>query len=86
MTTSLMEFPCDFSIKVIGKNTPSFKSDIIAIAKKHYPNLNEQTIRHQISQKETYCSLNITVHALDQASLDALYQELTKHPDINMVL
>ena len=83
---SLIHFPCDFSIKIIGKNTESFETDILSIAQKHYPNLADGDIRSQLSQQGKYRSFNITVHATDQTTLDALYQELTKHPDANMVL
>lgn len=83
---SLMHFPCDFSIKIIGKNSASFEADVLSIAQKHYPNVADGDIRSQLSQQGKYRSFNITVHATDQTTLDALYQELTKHPDANMVL
>lgn len=85
-SASLMQFPCDFSIKVIGKNTATFETDILNIARKFYPNLLEEAIRSQLSKNGSYRSCNLTVHAEEQTTLDALYQALTEHPDVNMVL
>ena len=83
---SLMEFPCDFQIKIIGQNKESFAIEIMDIARKHFPALEDSSVRSQLSQQGSFLAITITVYVLDQMSLDALYQELTKHPDIKMVL
>lgn len=81
-----MQFPCDFSIKIIGKNTDAFETDILNIARLFYPSLLDEAIRSQLSKNGNFRSFNLTVHAEDQTTLDALYQALTKHPDVSMVL
>ena len=83
---SLMEFPCDFIIKIIGTNTATFSTDVAQISRKHFPNLTDDSLRSQSSKESKYVAISVTVHALNQASLDALYLELTQHPDIKMVL
>ncbi|MCA0403116.1 MAG: DUF493 domain-containing protein [Proteobacteria bacterium] len=83
---SLIQFPCDFPLKIIGKKTDSFANDIIAISEKHFPNLDKNKIIFHESQKGNYIALTIVVHTTSQDELDALYQDLTKHPDIKMVL
>lgn len=84
--SSLMKFPCDFPIKIIGKNTPDFTNDIIRIVRQHFPNTEDKSIVIKPSQQTNYVGLTATVRAFEQATLDALYQELTHHPDIKMVL
>lgn len=86
MQETLMVFPCDFPIKIIGKSGPQFLAGIIAIIRKHYPDIKDSAITSQLSGQGKYQSITATVHALDQASLDALYKDLTSHPDIHMVL
>ena len=81
-----MDFPCTFPIKIIGINSPSFVTDIERITLKHYPNTHKSAIRNQNSPQGNYIAITVTVEALDQISLDALYLELTQHPDIKMVL
>ena len=83
---SLIEFPCDFQIKIIGKHGESFVLEIATIARKHFPDLNDNAIRTKISAQNNFLAITLTVRAENKATLDALYQELTKHPDITMVL
>ena len=83
---SLMTFPCEFQIKIIGDHKESFALEIAAITLKHFPETNESSIRSQVSKNGNFLSLTVSVYVCDQASLDALYQELTKHPDTKMVL
>jgi len=84
--SSLMEFPCDFPIKIIGKNSAAFAIDVANIVRKHFPATPDSSIRSKPSHQASYLAITATVHALNQASLDALYMELTQHPDIKMVL
>ncbi len=70
----------------MGKATGTFKNEIIAIVHKHYPDLKNNLFRTNASKNGNFLAISVTVHALDQASLDALYQDLSQHPDIKMVL
>ncbi len=81
-----MTFPCDFPLKIIGKNHDQFQREIIAIVQKHFSTLHDEQILVKPSQHGNYLALSIVITVHDQASLDALYQELTQHPDIKMVL
>lgn len=84
--SSLIEFPCDFTLKIIGVNSAEFISGVTAVILKHYPNTLETSIVCKDSQQSNYTAITATIHALDKPSLDALYQELTKLPGIKMVL
>lgn len=84
--TSLMEFPCDFPIKVIGQNTTTFATDVANVVRKHFPDIQDSAICSKPSQQDKYLAMTVTVKALNQKMLDALYLELTKLPDIKMVL
>ena len=86
MRESLLDFPCDFPVKIIGEVSDQFEKDIIGIVRQHYPLLQDDAIQRQTSKQGTYLALSITVHAISQASLDALYQDLSTHPGTKMVL
>lgn len=83
---TLLEFPCDFPVKIIGTNSPNFLKEIEGIVKKHVPNFKEDQLKQNLSQKGNFLAITVTVLAENQEMLDALYKELTKHPDIKMVL
>ena len=84
--TTLIEFPCHFPIKIMGNNTPKFLEEIREITLKHFPNIEHEKITHKPSKGNNYLAITVTVFAENQEMLDAFYQEITKHPDIKMVL
>ena len=83
---SLIEFPCDFTIKIIGNNLNNFEQDIRNIIVKHFANGKEIVINCNKSNQSNYIAISATVHAKSKEQLDAVYMELTKHPEVKMVL
>lgn len=81
-----LTFPCDYHVKIMGKNTPEFEALVIGIANKHIPNLGEGAISTKQSSKSHYVSITINFIASSKAQLDELYMELSKNPDILMAL
>lgn len=84
--TTLMEFPCHFPIKIMGINSPTFLEEIREITLKHFPDIQPEQFTHKLSQGSNYLAITATVYATSQELLDAFYQEITKHPEIKMVL
>jgi uncharacterized protein len=82
----LVDFPTDFPIKIIGDATPQFEAAILDIARQHHPELLDNAIQCKVSEKGNYLSMTITVRAVSQKALDALYTALSQHPDTKMVL
>lgn len=84
--TSLIDYPCDFSIKIIGTKSATFEEEIRQIIYKHFANGKEIKISTNNSKQNNYLAITATVHVKSQEDLDALYMELTKHPETKMVL
>jgi putative lipoic acid-binding regulatory protein len=61
-------------------------SEIVAVVRKYYPNTEDNAIKSQPSKQGNFLAISILLHVLDQATLDALYTDLSKHPAIKMVL
>lgn len=83
---SLIEYPCDFPIKILGENTDGFTQGILEIVSHHAPGFDPATAQMRASGKGNYLSLTCTFHAHSQAQVDALYRELTVHPLVKVVL
>jgi len=83
---SLIVFPCDFPIKIIGKNDPQFFPEILALLQSHHPEFKKEAMNTQLSGNKNYVSFTATVRAVSQEKLDALYRALSKHSLIKMVL
>jgi putative lipoic acid-binding regulatory protein len=83
---SIIEYPVDFPIKVMGKNAPGFAQAVTAIVVRHAPDFDPATIEMRPSRKNTYLSLTFVIRATSREQLDALYTELSGHPMVAMVL
>ena len=83
---SLIEYPCDFPIKIMGKSQPGFAQAILEVVTKHDPAFVAATMEMRASKNARYVSLTCTVYATSRVQLDALYQELCDHPMVVMVL
>ena len=83
---TLLEFPCDFPIKIMGDNSAEFEATVIGIVRQHVPDLGEGAIRQNQSSKGNYLSLTITIRAESKAQLDDLYRALSACELTKMVL
>lgn len=83
---SLLQFPCDFPIKIMGGSGPDFREVVVALVSRHAPDLDEARVSVRDSRTGRYQSVTVVVHAHDRAQLDALYRELSGHSRITMVL
>ncbi len=81
-----MTFPCEFPLKAFGKNTDDFEALIVAIVRRHVPDLDESAVRSRASSGSTYRSVTATFTAHSREQLDALYLDLNSHEQILMVL
>ena len=77
---SLLEFPCQFPIKAMGKNEKALEIIVINIVKRHAPQMHEHALKAKTSKNGQYLALTITVEVHSKQQLDAIYQELTAHP------
>jgi putative lipoic acid-binding regulatory protein len=83
---ALLSFPCEFPLKVIGRNNAEFRSLVLGIVQKHVGALAPSQIEERPSKDRNYLSLTCTFQATSRAQLDALYTELTACERILIVL
>ena len=84
--SSLLAFPCDFPIKVMGRKQPGFAQAVTDIVLKYAPDFDLASVQMRPSRKGRYLSVTCIVRATSREQLDALYQELCDHPAVVMVL
>jgi putative lipoic acid-binding regulatory protein len=85
-TSTLIDYPCEFPIKIMGKDEREFTKSILIIVNRHIPSFDDKSVETRASKKNKYLSLTCTVYVASQSQLDALYQELCDHPMVLMVL
>ncbi|MCW5660731.1 MAG: DUF493 family protein [Burkholderiaceae bacterium] len=85
-SASLIEYPSEFPIKVMGLQVDGFVEAIVAVARRHDPDLDESKLELRPSRAGTYLGITITVTVNSRTQLDALYRELSAHPMVKVVL
>jgi uncharacterized protein len=89
MTTthqSLLEFPCAFPMKIMGRTEDGFAQTVLDVVLRHVPDFDSASMEMRASRQGKYLSLTCTVNATSREQLDALYRELSAHPLVVMVL
>ena len=83
---TLLEFPCEFSVKAMGLNAPDFHEVVIEIVQKHCPTVNHECASTRSSKNGKWLSVTVTFEASSKKQLDAIYMELTAHERVTMSL
>jgi uncharacterized protein len=83
---TLLAFPCDFPIKIMGKTQAGFAQAVLEVVRRHAPDFDAATLGMRPSREGKYLSLTCVVRASSREQLDGLYQELCDHPMVTMVL
>ena len=83
---TLLEFPCEFPIKVMGETRDGFADTIVDVVRQHAPDFDASRVEMRPSSTGKYLSLTCTVTATSKAQLDDLYRALSSHPMVKVVL
>ena len=83
---SLIEYPSQFPIKVMGTKVDGFVHAVTYIAEQFDPTFDASTVELRESKGGNYLGVTITVTATSREQLDELYRTLTSHPLVKVVL
>jgi putative lipoic acid-binding regulatory protein len=83
---SLLEFPCRFPIKAMGRQSDEFESIVTDIVNRHASLWSDQPVQIKPSGAGNFVSITATIEAVSQTQLDAIYQDLTDCEQVLMAL
>lgn len=83
---TLIEFPCDFPIKVMGETHDDFTATIVALIRQHLPAFDASRVEMRASSAGRYISLTCTVYVTSKPQLDDIYRTLSAHPMVKFTL
>ena len=83
---SVMEFPCSFPIKLMGRETALFRQTARELVEKHTGPLDDAAIESALSRNGRFVSITITIVAESREQLDNIYRDATAHDDVIMAL
>jgi uncharacterized protein len=82
---TLLEFPCQFAIKAMGKNNLEFDLLVLEIVRRHLVD-KEKAVTTRPSKDGNYLAVTVLIQATSKQQLDAIYQDLSDHPLVLMAL
>jgi putative lipoic acid-binding regulatory protein len=74
---SLLEFPCRFPVKIMGRDQPEFEDHVVELISQHTGPIASTDITVRTSSKGKFIALTVTVEAESRDQLDAIYQTLS---------
>ncbi len=83
---AILEFPCQFPVKIMGRDHAAFHEAAIAIVRRHAGEVSDDAIRQAASRKGNFVSITITIDAVSQEQLDHIYHDLSAHDEILVAL
>jgi putative lipoic acid-binding regulatory protein len=83
---TLLEFPSDFPIKVMGRHDSNLRALTQAIVERHAGPLVEASVRTRTSGDGNFVALTYVVRASSREQLDDIYRELTACKSVLMAL
>jgi uncharacterized protein len=83
---SLIEYPSQFPIKVMGLKVDGYVHALTHIAHQFDPAFDASTIELRESKGGKYLGVTLTITATSREQLDEIYRTLSTHPLVKVVL
>jgi len=83
---SLIKYPSDFPVKILGPKVDDFAQTIVEIVKRFDAGFDPASLEMRTSTKGNYLAVTATVRATSREQLDELYRALSGHPMVKVVL
>lgn len=82
----LLEFPCEFPVKVMGRASKTFQAEVTEVLDRHVPEEDQEGLTTQGSSAGRFVSITLVIRARSRAQLDNLYQALNDLDSVLMTL
>jgi len=84
--STLLEFPCEFPIKAMGRSNSGLAQRVLALVQEEAPEVTMESLRVSDSRNGNYESVTITIQARSKEQLDRIYLALTACEAVLMAL
>jgi len=74
---TLLEFPCKFPIKAMGRSDAGFEAMVTTIIFSHAELYAGEQVTVTPSSSGNFISVTVTIEAVSKVQLDRIYQDLT---------
>ena len=82
----LIEFPCDYPIKVLGSADPQLHQHVLQVMDTHAPGFDRSKIAIRDSSKGKWQSITVVITATGKPQLEEIFADLKTSSRVKMVL
>jgi putative lipoic acid-binding regulatory protein len=83
---TLLEFPCKFPVKAMGRSHEGFEALVTKIILTHAETSDSEQVTTNTSGAGNFISVTVTIEALSKAQLDCIYQDLSNCEQVLVAL
>lgn len=83
---TLLEFPCDISVKAMGLKSDGFEAHVVALVRQQLPEGSVLSVTSKESVKGKYLSVTVAFNAQSKAQMDEIYQSFKADSQVVMAL
>jgi putative lipoic acid-binding regulatory protein len=83
---SLLEFPTDYPIKVVGRPSDEFRARVHAVMLRHAPELDPDRVSERLSENGNFLSISYTIVAESREQIVALATDLKAVEGVLMII
>jgi putative lipoic acid-binding regulatory protein len=83
---SLLQFPTDYPIKVVGRPSDEFRARVHAIMLRHAPTLDTDKMSERLSENGNFLSISYMIRAESREQIVALANDLKACEGVLMIL
>jgi uncharacterized protein len=85
-TASLLQFPTDYPIKVVGRPSDEFRARVHAIMLRHAPSLDPDQVTERFSENGNFLSISYMIRAESREQIVALATDLKACDGVLMII
>ncbi|MGB5722148.1 MAG: DUF493 domain-containing protein [Woeseiaceae bacterium] len=83
---SALQFPCEFPIKMMGRDTTEFRLLARKLVENHVGAIADESVQAAVSRNARFVSVTVTITATSRQQLDDIYRDASSHDDVLMAL
>ena len=83
---TLLEFPCKFPVKAMGRSQEGFEALVTKIVLAHAEISEGERVTINSSGSGTFISVTVTIEALSKTQLDRIYEDLSNCEQVLVAL
>lgn len=83
---TLIDFPCRFPIKAMGRDESEFEAHVLQIISSHVDDIAPEDIAVRSSREGRFIAVTVTIDAQSQEHLDRVYRNLSSSERVLYIL